>query len=326
MRYTVYGVTLATEYPLAVFLPTTEASVDLTFEVGSEPPDDVDLAVHEPVYTEGRRRDGRPSFEYWALADRDVIRITGAMDFHCWPDRIVCHLTEPEHRFLVEVALFGMVLSLWLERRGTPTLHASSAVIDGGAVAFLAAAGTGKTSTAAACVAAGHPLLSDDLIAVAERDGVMLAQPGYPQFRMWPAQALHFFGSVEGHQLIRPDREKRRVTIGDGVGTFATGPVPLAGFYLPRRTGDPDAEVRITRLRPRDAILALIQHSFLTREVIRFGLQGARLPFLARLIGSVPVCHLDLPEGLDQLPRVVAALEADVAGAVPANSARDVIG
>ncbi|CAN5574392.1 hypothetical protein BH20CHL7_BH20CHL7_03440 [soil metagenome] len=313
MRYAIYGVTLATEYPLAVTLPESDATADLTFAVQPDAPDALDLAAHTPVYTEGLRRDGRPSFEFWALPDRDVIRITAAMDFHCWPDRIVCHIVDPEHRYLVEVALFGMVLSLWLERRGTPTLHASSAAIDGQAVAFLASAGTGKTSTAAACVAAGHPLLSDDLIAVAERDGVMFAQPGYPQFRMWPAQAQHFFGSVDEHPIIRPDREKRRITIGDGIGRFVTGPVPLARFYLPRRTGDPGAEVRITPLRPADAMMALLQHSFLTREVIRFGLQGQRLPFLARLIGSVPVCHLDVPEGLDQLPRVVAALEADVA-------------
>jgi len=312
VRYAVYGVTVATDVDLAVTLPKSEEAVDLEFELSSEAPDGTDLAAHEPVYQEGRRPDGRPSFEFWALEDRDVVRITGAMDFHCWPDRIVCHLIQPGERFLVEVALFGMVLSLWLERRGTPTLHASSAVIGGRAVAFMASAGGGKTSTAAACVAAGHPLLSDDLIAVREKDGVMLAQPGYPQFRMWPAQARHFFGSEGSHPVIRPDRDKRRITVGSGIGSFVTGPSPLGRFYLPSRTGDPDSEIVITPLRPKDAMLALLHHSFLRREVVRFGLQGPRLAFLARLIATVPVCDLAVPEGLDQLPRLVSAIEEDL--------------
>jgi hypothetical protein len=312
VRYSVYGVTLETDYPLAVTLPPSQDDVDVVFEVRSDPSDSTDLSAHPPIYVEGMRPDGRPNFEYWAFDDRDVVRITAAMDFHCWPDRIVCHLVEHDQRFLVEVALFGMILSLWLERRGTPTLHGSSVVIDGLAVAFLASAGSGKTSLAATSVAAGHQLLSEDLLAVAEVDGRMLAHPGYPQFRMWPAQARHFFGSAEGSQVIRPDRDKRRIAIVDRPGSFVTGPQPLARFYVPRRTGRGDSDVVITALPAREAMLTLIRHSFLPMEVVRLGLQARRLPILARLIGRVPVCTLSVPEGLEQLPRVVKAVEKDV--------------
>jgi hypothetical protein len=312
LRYRVYGITMETDVQLAVRLPATDADPDLVFELNASAPGEIDLEPLSRVYTEGRRDDGRPHFEYWALDDRDVVRITGVADFHCWPSHIVCHLRDADHRYLVEVALFGMVLALWLERRGTPTLHGSGVVVDGKAVGFLAGRGTGKTSTAAACVASGMPMLSDDLLALEEQDGQILAHPGYPQFRMWPAQARHFVGTDRGHQRIHPGRDKMRIDVGNGFGTFQAEATSLVRLYVPERADDAGAEVRMTPLRPREGMLALLRHSFLPRESARFGLQAGRFPFLAQLVRRVPILRLVVPNGLDQLPRVVDAIRADV--------------
>jgi hypothetical protein len=271
----------------------------------------MELRGHLPVYSEGER-DGQPVFAFYALEDRAVVRITGAMDFHCLPDRIVCHLQDPAHAYLLEVALFGMVMSLWLERRGVPTLHASTVRIGDRAAAFLSGRGGGKTSTAAACLAAGHPLVSDDLLALAADDGRVLAQPGYPQTRMWRDQARHFLGSDEAGAPYHPDYEKRRITIGEDFGSFEGVATELARLYLPERSDEPDAAVTISAMRPRVAVMALIRQSFLPREVVRFGLQPARLAFFARLLESVPVRRLTVPHGLEQLPRVVEAVAADI--------------
>ncbi|MBA4169697.1 MAG: hypothetical protein H0X68_04720 [Chloroflexi bacterium] len=309
-----YGITLGTDVPLAVNLPPSDVEADLTFALSASAPDDVDFEAHQPTYTEGEQSDGRPEFTFWALPDRDVIRITGAMDFHCWPDRIACHLHAAAHRSLVETALFGMVLSLWLERIGTPTLHGSAVVIGPAAVAFLGSRGTGKTSTAAACVAAGHPLLSDDLLALQERDGAVMVMPAYPQLRMWPAQARHFFGTDEGFEPVDAHRTKLRVPVGHGVGTFSYEPAILRRVYLPFRGTGPETAVDITSIRPREAVMALIRESFLRSEVVRYGLQGDRLRFFATLLADIPVSTIRVPEGLEELPRVVAAIEADVGG------------
>jgi hypothetical protein len=274
-----------------------------------------DISDMQPVYAEGRRRDGLADFEFFRLPDRAVVRITGAMDFHCWPDRIVCHLLEERHRYLLEVALFGMIMALWLELRGIITLHASTVVIGGRAAAFSSRRGGGKTATAAACVHAGHPLLSDDLLALEETGEVFSAQPGYPQFRMWPDQASYFIGSEEGLERFHPDHDKRRADVGNGFGTFSSKAATLGAVYLPERTDDADAPVTITRLRPREAVLALVRLSFLPREVVRFGLQERRLAVLARLIAAVPVCRIIIPTGLEQLPRAVATIEADLRSA-----------
>lgn len=311
-RYLVYGVTLATDYPLAVPLPAGTEAPDARLEIGTDAPDALDLDRHEPIYAEGARSDGRPHFAFHALEDRDVVRLTGAMDFHCWPDRIYCHIVEPKHRYLVEVALFGMVMALWLERRGTLVFHASTAVVDDRAVAFLSRQGGGKTSTAAACVAAGHPLLSDDLLAVEQGDGAAMAQPGYPQLRMWPEQARHFVGTDAGHPTFHPAHDKRRVTLGPDFGSFAGAPAPLARLYLPSRAASPDVDVSIAPLPPRQAVMALLTQSFLPREMASYGLQPARLARIASLLTTAKVSTLHIPFGLDQLPRVVRAIEQDL--------------
>jgi hypothetical protein len=311
-RHRVYGITIETDVPLLVRLPPSNDPPDVRFELGADAPDEADLAGRERVYTEGLRPDGRPHFEYWSLTDRDVVRIVDVMDFHCWPDRIYCHLYGPRHRYLLEVGLFGLVLALWLERRGTRALHGAAAVVDGQGVAFLADAGAGKTSTAAACVAAGLPMLSDDLLALEERDGAVYARPGYPQFRMWPEQARHFVGTAEGHDQIHPSRTKLRIDVGTSFGIFQNTPVPLRRIYLPHRLSEADASVEIEPIRPRGAMVALLRHSFLPVETARFGMHAERLEFLARVLWRVPVRRLGIPEGLDQLPRVVAEIVADV--------------
>ena len=309
----VYGVTLITDTELAVSLPESGDPPDVAFELVHTSPALEPLGDVEPVYVEGRRGDGRPDFAFWDLDDRAVIRITGAMDFHLWSDRIVCHLTAPEFRYLVEVALFGMVFALWLERRGTLTLHGAAVVVDGRGVAFLASGGGGKTSTSAAFTRSGHPILSDDLLALEERDDAVFVRPGLPQVRMWPEQARHFVGTDTGFPMVDPNRSKLRIPVGDGFGSFASGPAPLTHVYVLERGAEADAPTT-HRLRPSQAALALIHHSFLSREVVRYGLQGPRLELLARIVGSVPISRVVVPTGLDRLGDLVAAIEDEAAG------------
>lgn len=313
-RYRVYGTTLETEYPLSVPLPASDEPAALRIEVRDTAPDRVDVDGLAPTYAEGRREDGRPHFAYHALGDRDVVRLIGAMDFHCWPDRIVCHLRVPEHRYLVEVALFGMVLSLWFERRGRLTLHGSTVLVGDQAIAFLARQGGGKTSTVASFIAAGHPLLADDLLVLSRREDAVVAQPGYPQLRLWPHQARHFAGTAEGYPTFHPAHDKRRVTLDERFGRFHAAAAPLGRLYLLRRAEHPDAAVLARRLPSREAAIALVTHSYLPREMTPLGLQPARLAFIADLLRTLDVCELEVPQGLEQLPRVVSAIEAAMTG------------
>ena len=78
--------------------------------------------------------------------------------------------------------LLGPVIAYWLERAALPVLHASAVAVGGEAAAFLAGSTGGKSSLAAALVAAGCPLLSDDLVAIeAVPHASFLGRSSYPR-------------------------------------------------------------------------------------------------------------------------------------------------
>ncbi len=314
-RYRVYGVTLATDLPLSWPVPVADVGLepaDVTFTCQPEAPIEVDWAAHPPIYSANLvSADGATDIAYHALPGVDVIRVRGAADHYVYPERIVCHVDEPELAWLLEIHLLGMVLALWLERYVGPTLHASSAAVDGRAVAFLGIKGGGKTTAVTGMVAGGHELLVDDLLALEIRAGCVLAQPGYPLLRLWPEQADHFVGGHDQLPLVHPAYEKRRVDVGE-LGDFHPNAAELARVYLPQRTSDAET-VQIAPVRSSDALISLLTHSFLAEQVHGLGLAPQRLAALAGALSMVEVRSLRYPDGFERLPDLVRAVEADLA-------------
>lgn len=315
--YDLYGARMASDYPFVNPLPTAREDQDIAivFSCGSSPPAGTTWSDATVVATQGEWPDGSTDFTFARFADHDAVRIGEAVDFHVYDDRIVCHLRDERHRYLVEIALLGMVYALWLERRGTPTLHASVATLGGRAAGFLGNKGGGKTSALAACLARGHALLTDDLLAVTRTAEDFQVERGFSSLRLWPEQADHFLGGVDGLPLVRPDTAKVRTTVGveNSFGRFAVGAAPLRRLYLPERHDDAGLDdVRLEPLPPEQAIMSLLRHSFLPREVHLFGWQPTRLKVLADLVGHVPVVRLRYRSGLERLPAVIARLEEDL--------------
>lgn len=311
-RYALYGRTLGSDFPFRWPLPGGTGDPDVVFSCADSAPLDVDLGsatrvLDLPLEAEA----GAPSISYHRCGAVDVLRFGRDADHYLWDDRIVCHLHDPSLTWLVEIQLLGMVLALWLELRGTPTLHASTVVVDDSAVAFLGTKGGGKTTAATALIAAGHPLLVDDLLALHLTGSDVLAQPGYPMLRLWPEQVDHFLGAGDDLPLVHPSFTKRRVRVGDGFGTQHIGPAPLRRVYLPaRRDG---GEVAIEPVSSRDALIETVRNSFLHDAVHSFGLAGSRLSMLADVLRYASVRRVMYPSGFDRLPELVAAVEADVA-------------
>jgi hypothetical protein len=216
---------------------------------------------------------------------------------------------------LLEIHFFATVISVWLERKGIPVLHASAVLANQRAIAFLASSTCGKSSLAAAWVQAGYPLLTDDILPMRENNGRFLGFPGHPQIRLWPDLAQHFLGQVENLERVHPLMDKRCIPVGEGsFGNYCGQPLPIACFYLPERQGyrnHPDIE--ITPLSPRDSVIELVRHSFASRSVEALGYQPRRLEFFAHLARQVPMRRLVYPSGYEHLPAVLQAVLDDLA-------------
>lgn len=306
--YNLYGLVLSSDFPFTSPLSPGAGRPDLTFTCASGPPVEGDLPP--PVYVSRlRNARGESNCLFYRLDGLDLLRFPEVGDFYLYTDRIVCH---PADLGAVEIHLLGTVLSCWLERAGVPCLHASAVVAGGAAVGFLSFNGGGKSSLATAMMQGGCPLLTDDVLAVDSDPEGFSGRFGYPQMRLWPPEAEHFWGSAASFQRVHQDFSKVRVPI-DSEAFDATGR-SLACFYLPVRRPlvDGDGAVRFETLSRRDAVIEFVRHSFVAPLVQAAGWQARRLDFFAHLAAEVPVRRLIYPSGLEHLPRVVDEILEDL--------------
>jgi hypothetical protein len=308
--YRLFGLTLASDLPLPA-PPGGDNPADLAFQLSAEPFDRSETAFRL-VYESPRSTPDGESLATLERSDRyERLRFLHGAEFLLGSDRIVAKTLEPGAESVLETHLLGPVLSYWLERRGLPTLHASAVAVATQAVAFLSSQGSGKTGLAAALMRAGHPLLTDDILPVEERDGIFLGRPGYPQMRMWPDEAGYFLGAFEDLDRVHPTVSKRRIPIGSGrFGAFHGSSLPLACLYLPeRREG---GSIEIQEVSPRDAFIELVRHSFSPNLVEAAGLQAGRMEIFARLVTRIPVRRLLYPSGFEHLDRVAETILRDL--------------
>lgn len=146
-------------------------------------------------------------------------------------------------------------MSMALPRRGALILHASAIAAGRRALVFAGKSGAGKSTIAAMLAAAGHPMLSDELLVIA---------PGADGD--WLVHVAPFLGAPD---LLRRSHRAR---------------VPAGGIHFLVQARH---HLR-TRLAPAEALRELLRHVLV--YVAEPGTASLVLAAAARLVGAVP-CH-----------------------------------
>ena len=159
---------------------------------------------------------------------------------------------------VVRLCLLGPALALILHQRQRLVLHASAVTVGDKAIVFLGGQGWGKSTLAAALHVRGYKMLADDVTAIQMDSDCPKVLPGFPQLKLWPDAVTALGDSPETLPLLHPDFAKRafRVTAG-----FPRSPLPLKHIYV-LATGE---YLKIESLRPQEAMLELIRHSYAAR-------------------------------------------------------------
>jgi hypothetical protein len=214
-------------------------------------------------------------------------------------------LVYPLPNVAVEVLqqlLLGPVLAVLLEQRGYLVLHASSAMFEDGAVAFLGASGWGKSTLAAALHSRGHAIVADDFVALTVEASGVLVQPGFPQVRLLRRDA-----SLFGYSLP-PDpgalADKTRYPVPNG---FPTMPQQLRRIYV---LGE-GACRQIEELDPQDALIELIRHTY-TARLLDSKRSPSNFSQCAGVATKIPIRRLRAGRELSALPEVADLVERDV--------------
>jgi hypothetical protein len=260
------------------------------------------------------RSNSKEWFHYARLRDgSDFLRWPGLFQFLVSPDgrHIACHTLNGTSQEILQTYLLGQVLSFALLKQGVEPLHATTVVINDRAAAFLGDSGYGKSSLGAACLQAGHRLLTDDLLVVTEKNGCCLAHPGPPRIKLFPHIAKTLLGELPVGTPMNPQTPKLVIPLPAHLSSDT--PAPLRALYvLQPPSGSRNRRITITPLSPRRACLALIANTFNTviRERTRLTTQ---FNLAAQLAAAVPVKSLAYPDDPARLPAVVDAITADLA-------------
>ncbi|MEM8972460.1 MAG: hypothetical protein AAGD43_10410 [Pseudomonadota bacterium] len=132
----------------------------------------------------------------------------------------------------VRLFLVGTAWGVLCHQRSLVPLHASAVACDGGAMAFAAPAGTGKSTLAAALALRGYPLVADDVCVIKrdEESGVPMLYPFPAKGMKLAADAAAKLGLTPGERLpVVGGRDKSYVHVPSVENS--NEPLPLRGFY-----------------------------------------------------------------------------------------------
>jgi hypothetical protein len=206
--------------------------------------------------------------------------------------------------------LTGPVLAFVLRLRGLMCLHASAVALEDKAIALVGSAGAGKSTAAAAFAKNGLAVLSDDVVALTEQGDHFQVQPGYPRVNLWADSVRALFGSEDALPKITPTWDKRYLALDQDGFRFESRELPLSVIYVLRSGETGGSTCRLGPISPSPAFIALVANTYLN-YLLDKNMRSVEFHGLGRLVNSVPVRSVDLPDGASRPGELSEAIAAD---------------
>lgn len=293
-RYTIYGLTIASEFSIPEFpVAELDGAPNILIRLASLPMPNLDTPEEGGV----KWNRGDAVHFYWPKFGKFCVS-KGR--------EILIEPVSDADELSVRLPLLGCILGVLLHQRGLFTLHASTARIAGSAVAFIGEKGAGKSTVAAALHAKGHPLLTDDLLALNITNKKQVdALPGFPQLKLLPESIAALKITDEKLGLLLPQAEKRTYALSSG---FQQNSLPLSRIYVLTR-GD---RVFTKKLSVRDSFLQLLTHSYAARFLGEMGAGTNHFLQCKVLTQAVPVYQLSRTDDISRLDDLSSLIEQNI--------------
>lgn len=309
--YAVFGLTLQSNQQIPELALATQPDVGpaVNIHLSVSPPrtrihpSDLEILKYTSPYSDEA---GNPTLRMWSIGAGEFCRLEYADGTQFWLNREGTEVwaTWPENSTIEDTAtyLLGPVLGRLLRLRGVTCLHASAVAFGEQAVAFVGPGGAGKSTTAAALALRGHAILSDDVVALAERDASFYVHPAYPYLCLWPESVQTIYGSADALPQLSANYEKRCLSLGKQELPFEERPLLLAAIYiLGERRGDP-API-LEDIQPQQAFLSLVANTFGT-NVVDGSMRAKEFETLGRLVPRVTIRRLCAHQDPNRLPEL----------------------
>jgi hypothetical protein len=257
-------------------------------------------------------------FQHARLPDgSDYLQWSGLFEFLVSADggRIVYRELDGGSPESFQTYLLGQVLSFAVLKQGTEPLHATTVVIDGGAVAFLGGCGYGKSSLGAAFLQVGYPLLTDDLLVLKEQGDRFMAYPGAPRIKLFPDIARSLLGERVNGVPMNNETSKIVIPLDQNKTAFPGGAFPLKAIYVltSPRSGSRSHRISIRSLSAQRAFVELIKNTF-NAVIVESQRLERQFGLFTRLASWVPVRSLSYPRDLRRISQVRDSILRELAG------------
>ena len=314
--YSVFGLTLCSSGAIPGLNPAPPYArvPDVQLHLRSTPANTVigptlpESLIYESAYTDSC---GAPALRIWRDEVTGLLHLAYFDGVQFWMDQdgTEVWVLWPDQSSLEDAAtyLLGPVLGLLLRYRGVTCLHASAVIIGDSAVAFVGSEGAGKSTTAAAFSRSGCAVLSDDVVALIERQDEFRVAPAYPHICLWPDSVEILYGSSDALPRLSPNWEKRRLALGNTGEQFEEIARALRAIYvLEDHRGEPGPYIESIPVQA--AFFALVANSYAT-NILDSKMRANEFKTFSKLVSHVPIRKLftskgDLsPDGLCQVVR-----------------------
>jgi hypothetical protein len=312
LRYKVLGLIIDSDTTLSGLEPWDECqTLAPSVTLRQVPPaGSADLAKRQLV----RKILADPRGKYWSMYEGEsqyLLEYDGLVQFNISRDgtSIGYSLNRDDLSQFFQWAVLHLVLLFVLHLRSVPVYHAGGVSVDGEALVFFGHSGQGKSTLSASFGKAGYPVITDDVLVLEESDQGFGALPSFPWVRLCRESIDAVFG-MDALEFLSADGDgKLRVSPDSGLMPFAARPSPVKGIYvLSNGDGLPSSQiVEISPIPRAEAIGILLSRNSMLPVLGRDQVAYV-LGFLTRLVMQIPVWHLRINPGLEQLPQVVEAI------------------
>lgn len=298
--YSVFGLVLRSNLPIPELIPekTFSSSPAVIVHMNVSPyregkvPDEKETLTYTSAYTD---ETGQPALRIWTTAEGELLRLAYFDGTQFWMSRKGSEVWArwPNNLTIEDAAtyLLGPVLGLLLRLRGVTCLHASAVTYANRAIAFVGSEGAGKSTTAALMAQQGCAVISDDVVALVERDGSFYVYPAYPYLCLWPDSVTMVYGPDKKLASFSPNWDKRLLSLAGNDLQFESRALPLGAiFVLGERVSEADTPF-LEQMTPREGLLALVANSYAT-NLLNKDMRATEFEFLGRMIEKVPIRRL----------------------------------
>jgi len=312
MLYQFYGIVVETDKPIPGIPPSTRLNVDLQvrYAYPKSP------SIHYPNFF---IHWFLPGGELWlSVAKMDegyLLRFNGLGDFYISSSiKEIVIMPRPGIPLeTIQHLLLDQVIPLIINLKGGEVLHASAVLTPQGLIAFIGPTGSGKSTTAGIFLQDGNALLTDDCLALIEKDGNIYGVPAYPGLRLWDDAMKYLFKNNGTYESVAHYTQKLKMNIERELGRYCSEPMVLRRLYDIADSSEvkKKGDIMIERISLRDSFMTLIRCAF-RLDITDRNMLTHQFHFLERVASKISVRRLIFPRNFDILPSVRETILSDL--------------